>query len=138
VIIYYTDDISVGDPTDSNNLTTCTGTSPLSTTPACENKITKLEVKTLFTSEIAKGTLIKFRFGPIKNPTVATSNSLTLEIYTDGQFNYWIDKITQGLIPSLTCNYPCKTCATDDKNKCITCFTEVASVPEKYFFTPNN
>jgi hypothetical protein len=38
--------------------------------------------------------------------------------------NYIIDELTEGLEPSLTCSYPCKTCSNSDRTFCKSCYLE--------------
>jgi hypothetical protein len=82
----------------------------------------------------SSGITIQIYLGPITNPPDDTSTeSFTLISHTDNTFTYLIDEIDGGLIPSFGCSTPCKTCATSDTSKCYTCFTDLASILEKYY-----
>lgn len=41
------------------------------------------------------------------------------------QFYYYIDKVDQGLTINSLCNYPCKTCPTDQPSTCLSCYTDL-------------
>ena len=105
--------------------TVCTGISNIQTSLDCTDHNTvvrKILIKNGFTAEVAAGTEIRFSFSLVTNPT--TANTASIELSTTTSDDYKIDEKTSDLIPSLECNFPCKTCPSTNKDQCTSCFTD--------------
>lgn len=89
-------------------------------------------------TEIVKGTSVTIAIGNYTNPSAPAGTSFTVRSFKTSARTYIIDQITTGLVPSLTCDYPCKTCSTTNTSSCLTCFTTIASITEKYWISTNN
>ncbi|CDW77580.1 UNKNOWN [Stylonychia lemnae] len=106
-------------------------------TCAVDSANKKIKVSDTFSSAVASaGQSIKIYLGPITNPA-DSQNTQTFQLmsYTDNTFTYKIDQITGGLIPSFACTLPCKTCSATDLTYCLSCFIDVSSIIEKYFYS---
>lgn len=66
-------------------------------------------------------TSVSFQIDGIQNPTSTSTSSFILSTLT--VTDYKIDTISSGLVPELECNYPCKTCSSNDKDFCLSCYT---------------
>ncbi|CDW83721.1 UNKNOWN [Stylonychia lemnae] len=97
----------------------------------------KIKVQDGFGQAVSSGgQQIQIYLGPINNPTdTQIFQSFQLTSYTDNSFTYKIDQITWGLIPSFACALPCKTCSTTDISSCLSCFTDISSQVEKYYYS---
>mmetsp|Transcript_9751 Transcript_9751/g.9515 ORF Transcript_9751/g.9515 Transcript_9751/m.9515 type:complete len:298 (+) Transcript_9751:1897-2790(+) len=74
--------------------------------------------------EVAANSEIELSFGPVTNPqtNLYSVPTLTVTSFSDQEQLYSIDIVPIGLEPVMDCNYPCKTCATDNDASCVTCF----------------
>jgi proprotein convertase subtilisin/kexin type 5 len=65
---------------------------------------------------------VTFVLSGFVNPaTSAQSDSFEITTLTlDG---YYIDSVSDGLVLNSDCNYPCKSCGTEDASTCTACFT---------------
>ena len=76
--------------------------------------------------------------GNYTNPSRPTSDSFTVTSYVSNSRTYKVDEISAGLVPSLECDFPCKTCSTSSRTTCTSCFTDDSSITEKYFVEDSN
>lgn len=77
------------------------------------------------TTQIAAGNTVEFSVTGVINPT--TSSTSSAEIITMTSADKYIDNVATGLVPQLTCNSPCNTCQTTNKDFCFSCFTDASS-----------
>jgi hypothetical protein len=137
MILTSVSNIRIGDATTF--AVTCSSINPLTDAPTCtKNTDGKYEITGAFDSNINTGVALRISLTPVKNPQIVGTESLQLLTYTDNTFSYQIDKATTGIVPVLSCDYPCRTCISGEKSKCLSCFTDVAEIPEKYYFSPTN
>jgi hypothetical protein len=64
------------------------------------------------TSDIT--TAVSFQIDGISNPSTTSTSSFTLSTVSSDDFK--IDTINNGLVPTLQCNSPCKTCSSSNKD----------------------
>jgi hypothetical protein len=89
-------------------------------------------------TEITAGTSVSISIANYTNPSAPTGTSFTVRTFTTSARSFFIDEIASGLVPSLECDYPCKTCSSSNSSECLTCFTTITSIPEKYHISTNN
>ncbi|CAI2372672.1 unnamed protein product [Moneuplotes crassus] len=65
---------------------------------------------------------ISFQIQGITNPISDTLTSFEISTYTQNDFA--IDTVSDGFVPTLECNYPCKTCSSTNASACTSCFTQ--------------
>lgn len=70
------------------------------------------------TTAIAKGISRTITIGTYTNPSVPTSSSFGIDTFKTSAMAYKIDTVSSGLVPSLECDYPCKTCTTGSRSTC--------------------
>jgi hypothetical protein len=106
---------------------TCTGLSgiPSGTVLDCATShntaARTLTILNGFNSTINVTTSVSFQISGITNPSSTSTSSFTLS--TLDSSDYKIDTVTDGLVPELECNYPCKSCSSSDKDLCLSCYT---------------
>jgi hypothetical protein len=89
-------------------------------------------------TEITKSTAISILVANYTNPSVPAGTSFTIRTFTTSSRTFGIDTIATGMVPSLECDYPCKTCTATNSSSCLTCFTTISSITEKFHIADNN
>jgi hypothetical protein len=75
---------------------------------------------------IPAGSQLKVVFGPIINPIHQNmpNTSFNITSYTDTTYMYSIDKVDHDLVPTYTCNFPCRRCPSRQQpDVCLKCYT---------------
>jgi hypothetical protein len=89
-------------------------------------------------TQITKSTAISISIANYTNPSSPIGTSFTVRTFTTSARTFGIDTIATGIVPSLECDYPCKTCSVTNPATCLSCFTTISSITEKFYISTSN
>jgi len=81
----------------------------------------RILIKDGFGVDLDKITEIQF-WVKLRNPINVITSSFTVTTHVDETNGWKIDTITEGLVPALKCNSPCKDCIEGMPDNCTDCY----------------
>ena len=95
-----------------------------------------ITISNVFSESVAYLSEVTITLVGVINPVTnkEKGRGFTIQTYTDINLNYRIDYLpSQYLVPTLDCDYPCRTCLATERDWCESCWTQDWS-EKKYFY----